>query len=91
MLLGGVLTAWRWAMAARERGMDAVVSAAFETGVGMRANVALAAALGGTPPAGLDTYRHIARDVLAPRLSLEGPEIEVASVLTPLPADLPDA
>ncbi len=91
MLLGGVLTAWRWALAARERGMEAVVSAAFETGVGMRANVALAAALGGTPPAGLDTYRRIARDVLPNRLPLDGPEIEVAPVLASLPADLPDA
>lgn len=79
MLLGGVWTAWRWAAAARARGLTPVVSAAFETGVGMRLNVALAAALGGDVPAGLDPYAWIARDVLPHRLALDGPTADALS------------
>lgn len=80
MLLGGVATAWRWAEAARRRGMVPVVSAAFETGIGLRLNVALAAALGGTPPAGLDTYRWMARDVLPASLPLDGPTVAIVEL-----------
>ena len=64
-----------------------VVSSTFESGVGMRHLVALAAALGDTP-AGLDTYRWLADDVLERRLSLAGPTVNVADVLAPNPVRL---
>ena len=59
-----------------------VVSSVFESGVGMRHLVALAAALGETP-AGLDTYRQLAGDVLARPLPISGPTVTVADVLAP--------
>ena len=49
--------------------------------------VALAAALGDTP-AGLDTYRWLADDVLERRLPLAGPTVDVADVLAPNPVRL---
>jgi o-succinylbenzoate synthase len=74
VVLGGVRAAWGWAQAARALGMAAVVSAAFESGVGTRHALALGAALGSTP-AGLDAYNHLAADVLHPRLPLTGPTV----------------
>ena len=64
-----------------------VVSSVFESGVGMRHLVALAAALGDAP-AGLDTYGWLAEDVLARRLPLAGPTVDVAAVLAPNAVDL---
>ena len=64
-----------------------VVSSVFESGVGMRHLVALAAALGDAP-AGLDTYRWLAADVLDRRLPLAGPTVDVAAVLSPNPVRL---
>ena len=80
LVLGGVRRCLRWAEAARTDGLVPVVSAAFESGVGLRHALALAAALGETP-AGLDTYRYLAADVLAPRLPLGGPSVDVADAL----------
>ena len=67
--------------------MSFVVSSAFESGVGARQSVALAAALGGGP-AGLDPYRRLAADVLTERLPLEGPMVDVAAVLASRAVDL---
>ena len=64
-----------------------VVSSVFESGVGMRHLVALAAALGDTP-AGLDTYRWLGTDVLEQPLALGGPSVDVADVLAENPVDL---
>ena len=64
---------------AASRSMVCVMSAAFETGVGIRALGWLAAARPDVA-AGLDTYRWLAADVLAPRLALEGPEIALADL-----------
>ncbi|WP_420454921.1 o-succinylbenzoate synthase [Rubrivirga sp.] len=64
-----------------------VVSSTFESGVGMRHLVALAAALGDTP-AGLDTYRWLAEDVLDRPLPMSGPTVNVAAVLAPNPVRL---
>ena len=75
----GFLQTWRRNVAAP---MRFVVSAAFETAVGMRYNLALAAALGGEP-AGLDTYRWLAEDIVAQRLPLDGPHVRVAGVMDP--------
>lgn len=80
MLLGGVVSAWRWAEAAQRRGMIPVVSAAFESGVGTGLNAALAAALGGVVPAGLDPYRWLARDVLPERPPIDGPVVQVREI-----------
>jgi len=62
-------------------GIRPVVSAAFESGVGMAGLVAFAAVLGGErTPAGLDTYRYLATDVLPTRLPLENARIQTDAV-----------
>lgn len=82
-LLGGIRRTLEWGAAAQPLGIDNVVSACFESGVGLRALVALAATLGPAPvPAGLDTYRWVADDVLRPRLPIEGACVDVAEVLS---------
>ncbi len=68
----------------RERTGPVVISSMFESGVGMRHLVALAAAFGDTP-AGLDTYRWLAEDVLDHPLPIAGPSVDVAAVLAPNP------
>ncbi len=81
-LLGGGHVLRRWVEAARAAGSQPVFSAAFEAGVGMRGLVALASALGDPDlPAGLDTYRALAADVLAPRLPVERPVVDVEALL----------
>ncbi|HYE58250.1 MAG TPA: o-succinylbenzoate synthase, partial [Rhodothermales bacterium] len=82
VVLGGVRRAWQWAQAARGLHMEAVVSAAFESGVGTRHALALAAGLGDTP-AGLDAYNQLAEDVLHPRLSLGGPYVTLSEAWAP--------
>ena len=77
-LLGGPLRVGHWVNEARRYGIKPVFSAAFESGVGMRHLVALAGALGDEAvPAGFDTYRWLAEDVLAPRLALDVPVLDV--------------
>ncbi len=82
-LLGGLSTALRFAGETSRLGMRAVVSSAYETGVGTAALVALAAAIEGDIPAGLDTYRRLAEDVVSPRLGLPAPEVEVRAACAP--------
>ena len=79
-LLGGLARSMRLARAAQAVGAQAVWSSAFESGVALRGLVAGAAATGAAP-AGLDPYRRLAADVLAPRLPLERPTVEVEKVL----------
>lgn len=80
-LLGGLSRSLALAARADDLGMKPVVSAAFESGVGMLGLVALAAAFPGDgAPAGLDTYRRLGADVLRPPLEI-GPELSVAEVL----------
>jgi o-succinylbenzoate synthase len=58
--------------------MTPVVSSAYESGVGTAALVALAAGIGDRPvPAGLDTYRQLAMDVLVAPLDLSAPGVRV--------------
>ncbi len=87
-LVGGFSAALGISRRALEVGVRTVVSAAFESGVGLRGLVALAAATGGHA-AGLDTYRWLARDVLDPRLPLGRPTVDVPGLLSrpldPLP------
>jgi O-succinylbenzoate synthase len=77
-LLGGLSRTLRFAKHASDLGMKQVISSAYETGIGTAALVALAAGVGeGEVPAGLDTYRCLAGDVLRPRLDLPAPRVDV--------------
>lgn len=78
-LLGGVSRTLRLARAASRLGMRTVISSSYETGVGTSALVALAAGVG-EAPAGLDTYRRLAADVLRPRLELPAPRVDVRAL-----------
>lgn len=82
-LLGGLSRALRLAERAVGLGMRPVVSSAYETGVGTAALVALAAGIGEEPvPAGLDTYRRLAADVVEPRLPIPAPRLRVREVVS---------
>ncbi|MEO0556939.1 MAG: o-succinylbenzoate synthase [Bacteroidota bacterium] len=85
-LLGGLSRTLRLALHARSVGVRPVLSAAFESGVGLRGVAALAVATG-AEPAGLDTYRWLADDVLANRLPLNRPRIDIPSLFAQ-PLDL---
>jgi O-succinylbenzoate synthase len=80
-LVGGVAATLRLAATARARGVRPVLSAAFESGIGMRGVAALAAATG-AEPAGLDPYRRFASDVLAVPLPLDRPLVDVTALFT---------
>ncbi len=77
-LLGGISRTLRVAGRAHRLGVTPVISSAYESGVGTAALVALAAGIGDRPvPAGLDTYRAMAEDVLETPLNLPAPEVGV--------------
>lgn len=78
-LLGGLRKTRQWIRAAREHDVTPVISAAYESGLGLRMLVALAATASAAP-AGLSTYDRLAADVLTPRLPLEGPTVDVDAV-----------
>ncbi len=75
-LLGGITSTLRLASRAGFLGITPIISSLYETGVGTTGLIALAAGLGGAP-AGLDTYRRLAEDVLRPRLELPAPRVNV--------------
>ena len=80
-LLGGLTTTLRLARRATSMGMTPVISASFETGVGLLGLVALAASVNTRDiPAGLDTYRWLAEDVLTPPLQLDRAEVDVVGL-----------
>ena len=80
-LLGGITRTLRFARRASRLGVRPVISTAYETGVGTTALVALAAGVGGEEvPAGLDTYRRFAGDVIRPRLELSAPRVDVRAL-----------
>jgi O-succinylbenzoate synthase len=80
-LLGGLSKTLRLARSASDLGMTPVVSSAYETGVGTAGLVALAASLGEREvPAGLDTYRRLAADVVHPRLELPAARADVRRI-----------
>ena len=77
-LLGGISRTLRFAGRASRLGMQPVISSAYETGIGTAALAALAAGVGDREvPAGLDTYRLLAADVLRPPLDLPAPRVDV--------------
>lgn len=82
-MIGGLSRALRFAGEASKPGMAPVVSSAYETGIGTAALVALAAGIGADAPAGLDTYRRLAGDVVSPRLELPAPEVDVRESCAP--------
>ena len=85
--LGGVRPCLRLA---EELGMDVVVSSAVETSVGLRAGIALAAALPSLPYAcGLNTLPLLGADLVSDPLVCVGGEIAVGPIHVdlPLPAD----
>ena len=87
-LIGGVMATVRRAAEARSVGVRPVLSAAFESGVGLRGVAALAAATGGEA-AGLDTYRWLGADVLGP-LPFDRPRVDVPALFAqPVEVDLP--
>lgn len=75
-LIGGLARTLRLALHARSVGVRPVLSATFESGVGLRGVAALAAATG-AEPAGLDTARWLAEDVLTDPLSLDRPHVDI--------------
>ncbi|GAB5536589.1 MAG: o-succinylbenzoate synthase [Rubricoccaceae bacterium] len=78
-LLGGLAKTLRMALHARSVGVRPVLSAAFESSVGLRGVAALAAATG-AEPAGLDTARWLAADVLATPLPFDRPRVDIPSL-----------
>ena len=80
-LLGGLRPTLGWRWAAREAGVPSVISAAYETGIGLRMLVALAAT-GPDTPVGLSTYDRLTADVLRSPLPIDGPTIDVQSVVS---------
>ena len=79
-LLGGISPTLRLANRAKELGITPVISSAYETGVGALGLIALAAGVGEIP-AGLDTYRRLAEDVLDPRPYLTSARIDVGAAI----------
>jgi o-succinylbenzoate synthase len=80
-LLGGISRTLRFADAASRLDMKPVIGSAYETGVGTAALISLAAGMGGEGiPAGLDTYRRLAKDVLRPRLDLPAAHVDVRAM-----------
>lgn len=71
-LMGGFLVCRRFADAGGALGMRSVVSACFESGVGIYSLGRFAASLPIVSSAGLDTYSRLERDVLRSRLDLGG-------------------
>ncbi len=70
-LMGGISRAMRFSKWAKEHARRCVVSAAFESGVGLSGLLQLGAAVGDEATAmGLDTYRWLASDVLREPLSI---------------------
>lgn len=94
-VLKPMLLGWQRALdlaeAARAMRRHVVPSGAFESGVGVRAMVAFAAAVAPGVPAGLDPYRWLADDVLTPRLPLPAPSVSVREALAPPTVSVPSS
>ena len=89
-ILGGVRAAFDKIWKLHKLGVVPVVSSAYESGIGTRGGLVLAAAFAaefGPIPAGLGTYCRLADDVLTERLPLDGPEISLEEALKPREVD----
>jgi O-succinylbenzoate synthase len=97
-LLGGLARVRRFAERADALGAEAVVSATFETGIGLYGLAALAASLPGRAvpgglgqavPAGLGTAAFLAGDTVTPRFPADAPVVRLPAPYTVHPS--PDA
>ncbi len=79
-LLGGIRATQTWSRTAQANDTTPVLSGAYESGVGHRILVALAAT-GPDIPVGLSTYARLAADVLRPSLDMDGPTLNVESIV----------
>jgi o-succinylbenzoate synthase len=78
-LLGGLHRSQTLAFHARRLGILPVVSSTFESGVGILGLARLAALASAGTPAGLDTYRWLASDVIRPRIKTPEGRIDLNS------------
>lgn len=77
-LQGGISGALRLCSLARERGATPVISASFESGVGIRSLAQLAAAVGDEDvPVGLDTGKWLSGDIIEPTIEIREGCIDV--------------
>lgn len=84
MLLGGVRKALAMANDAKKNGIQIIVSSSFESGIGLFSLIQLAAGLGGTCRAGIDTLKYFEKDLLnTPPIIEEG---KITARLEPLSA-----
>ena len=81
MLIGGLERGWQFAQRATDQGIAPVVSSSFESGIGLRGLIALAAALATGTPSGLDTYRYFTDDVLQAQLPFAPPNVDVQALM----------
>ncbi len=71
-MLGSFSTTLRLALEAKAEGIPAVISSAYESGIGLGFYARLASVLTADPPAcGLDTFRQFSRDILSEPLHAE--------------------
>jgi len=76
-LLGGLGPTLDWMNWAGECSLQAIVSAAFESGVGIRNLIAVAGARAINTVAGLDTYSYLSHDVTSPALQFRRGRIAI--------------
>ncbi|HEX9879363.1 MAG TPA: o-succinylbenzoate synthase [Candidatus Binatia bacterium] len=79
-LLGGLHRTLALARRARRLGILPVVSSTFESGIGILGLARLAALACAGTPAGLDTYRWLASDVIRPRIETTDGRIDLNSL-----------
>ena len=87
-LMGGFQRVREFARAGEKHGMVSVVSACFESGVGIYALGRFAASLAKTSAAGLDTYSRLGADVLASRLRFDGFVFDPMVSMPPIDRDV---
>jgi o-succinylbenzoate synthase len=78
-LLGGIAVSRKWARHAERQEATPVLSASYESGVGLRMLAALAASLS-EAPAGLSTYAQFKTDVLQPHLPLNTADASIETL-----------
>ena len=79
-LLGGLYRSLALAREARRLGMIPVISSTFESGIGILGLARLAVFACPGIPAGLDTYRWLASDVIRPRLKMSQGRVDLTSL-----------
>ena len=85
-LLGGFHAAYGLAIKARSLNIQPVVSACYESGIGILGLARFTSFLSPTHlPAGLDTYQWLKTDLLVPRLSMNNGQLEIRSSLDSAP------